>query len=163
MQSLELKRLSQEGVWTQGEEQAEACKMAACQQRHTPLLPEPATWRPRPADAGLAGDFLRLHLGHLRCQPGSSPPPSITTRALPTAPASCTRTHTLTHTQTRTAGIPSLNTALPEPVLVQLDRGSTVWPPNPRSYLVSPLLPPWSGSSLGAGLDLLTACSLPVE
>lgn len=143
--------------------------MAASQQRHTPLLPEPETWRPRPADAGLAGDFLCLHLGHLRRQPGSSPPPSTATRALTNAPASpnictwvCTRTHSLTHTQTLMAGIPSPNTALPEPVLVQFRqrlRSPRVWPPNPRSYLVSPLLSPWSGSSLGAAL---TTCSLPV-
>ena len=76
---------------------------------------------------------------------------------------SCTHSHTQTHT----AGIPSPNTALPEPVLVQFRqrlRSPRVWPPNPGSYLVSPLLPPWSGSSLGAGLeDMLTPCSLPVQ
>lgn len=82
------------------------------------------------------GDFLRSAPRAPQMPAWLLTPPSVATRALPTAPASpnstwvCTRTHT--HTHTRTAGIPSSNTALPEPVLVRLGRGSTA----PESLLL---------------------------
>lgn len=142
--------------------------MAACQQRHTPLLPEPETWRPRPADAGLAGDFLRLHLGHLRRQPGSSPPPSTATRALPTAPASpnictwvCTRAHTHTHRHTRQASHPQTQLSLSRS-LCSLDRGSAAPEfglPTPGLTWSHPFSHPGRAAPWG---QALRTCSLPV-
>ena len=50
------------------------CEMVACQQSHAcRLLSESEIWRFKPANVGVAGNHLWLHLGHVRCKPGSEP------------------------------------------------------------------------------------------